>query len=119
MRRRSYLFLCIGLLPVTLLSHHTALAQCPGIENYQPLESEPPAYPRRARNRGITGYAVVDFVIAETGEITEPKITDAKPTRIFDRSVVNAVKKYRYPPCIVDGQAMQIEHQLKFNFSLE
>ncbi len=123
MNNKLYLiFICLHLLLISLLPA-IAVAECPGIdtedEDYRPVKTAQPAYPRRAQNRGIEGYAVVNFTITTEGEIKDVKISESEPKGVFDRSVIKAIRKFRYDPCIVDGEAMELtDNELKFSFVL-
>lgn len=79
------------------------------IQGYLPMDLVTPEYPPIALQKGIEGWVQVEFAIGLQGEILEPRIIAREPSRIFDRTVMNALKKSRYRPQILDGQAVIVQ----------
>jgi protein TonB len=84
-----------------------------------PLVRVPPQYPIRAAERGIEGWVVLRFTITATGTVENPVVLDANPKRIFDRSAIRALKKWKYRPRIVDGVAVNRVEEVKLSFDLD
>jgi protein TonB len=63
-----------------------------------------PRYPSRALSRGIEGWVLLEFAIDPLGQAIEPIVVDADPKGMFDRSAINAVKKWKYRPMIENGK---------------
>lgn len=85
----------------------------------QPVYRVDPDYPAKAVQRGIEGYVTLRFNIDEQGHPIDIEVLQAKPTRIFDRSAIRALKRWRYPQTIVDGKAMiQRGQTVKLAFEL-
>jgi protein TonB len=85
-----------------------------------PLVRVSPIYPPRATERGIEGYVVVRYTIAVNGTVKDPEVIDSKPSRIFDRAAIRAVKKWKFKPKIVDGEAVEQPGKvIRFPFELE
>jgi protein TonB len=55
-----------------------------------------PDYPTIARRAGIEGWVDVDFAIAPTGQPVGIEIVDAEPRGVFERSAVEAVRRWRF-----------------------
>jgi periplasmic protein TonB len=72
-----------------------------------PLVRIPPEYPRRAAQRGIEGWALVQFTITPTGSVTDAKVVDANPKGMFEEAAIRSVLRWRYNPKIEDGQAVE------------
>jgi len=72
-----------------------------------PLVRIDPNYPMRARQRGIEGWVLLEFSISKTGTIKNPKVISSHPGTIFDRSALNAVRKWKYNPKIKNGAAVE------------
>ncbi len=92
------------------------------LDEYRPLVKVAPVYPRNALRSGIQGYVVVQFDVTEKGKVRKPVVIESKPYGIFHRSAINAVKKFRYLPRIVDGSAVRVEgvqHRIVFNIEGE
>ena len=76
-------------------------------------------YPRRALDRNISGWTVVAFTIDATGIVQDPYIIEAEPVGYFERETLKAIKKFRYKPKVVNGQAQESHGQFRMVFSLE
>ena len=101
---------------------------------YIPLFKIQPQYPAVAQQRGIMGYAVVEFDIEIDGTIEDvvpvegyctsknPNDPEAqlRPCSIFNSASSRAALKLKYKPKIVDGKAVRVEGvQHKFTFIME
>ena len=63
-----------------------------------------PRYPSRALSRGREGWVLLEFSIDKIGQAMDPVVIDSDPPGVFDRSAMNAVKKWKYRPMIEDGK---------------
>ena len=54
---------------------------------YLPVVKVQPIYPRRALQRGISGYVVVEFTVTKSGSVTDVKVVEEEPSGIFSRPV--------------------------------
>lgn len=68
----------------------------------------PPQYPRGLRERGVEGYVDLSFDITAEGTTANIRVTDAWPKRVFDKSAIQALKKWRYKPQRVDGKPVNV-----------
>ncbi|NVD06734.1 TonB family protein [Vibrio sp. JPW-9-11-11] len=90
----------------------------------EPVELVPvyrvdPDYPPKAVQRGIEGYVTLRFDIDQDGVPFDIEVLQAKPKRIFDRSAIRALKRWRYSPIVVDGKAViQRGQTVKLAFEL-
>jgi TonB family protein len=57
-----------------------------------------PAYPERALNDGTSGCAAVGFIIQADGKTSDHKVLAHSPNNVFDRSAIQAAKRFRYTP---------------------
>ena len=76
--------------------------------DYLPIVKVAPQYPRRALKKGIEGYVTLEFTVTTLGTVIDPVVIEAKPKNIFNRAAINAAKKFKYKPKIVDGKAQQV-----------
>ncbi|UTV29896.1 energy transducer TonB [Photobacterium atrarenae] len=84
-----------------------------------PLYRVQPNYPPRAQKRGMEGYVVLSFTIDPQGRPTDIKVVEAKPRRIFERDAVQALRRWKYQPKVVDGAAIaQVGQTIKLEFKL-
>jgi len=94
------------------------LGAAPSDTDIVPLVRVPPIYPVRAQERGIEGYVILRFTISPTGTVKSPIVLDSKPSHIFDRAAIRALKKWKYRPKIEDGKAVErpgVEVKLTFD----
>lgn len=80
-----------------------------GEGDYLPIIKVAPVYPRRAANRGIEGYVLVEFTVTRKGTVKDVKVIESEPaSSIFHRAAIRAARKFKYKPRIVDGQAVEV-----------
>ena len=85
-----------------------------------PLVRIEPDYPMRARQRGIEGWVVLQFTISAAGTVKDPVVVSAHPGTIFNRSALQAVRKWKYNPKIQDGAAVERPGQkVTLEFTME
>ena len=75
---------------------------------------EAPSYPRSAERRGIEGYAVVQYSVAEDGSVQNPTVVDPEPAGIWDRAVLRAIEGWAYAPAAAATEGME----QRFDFNL-
>lgn len=71
-----------------------------------PLVRVDPEYPPRAKQQGISGWVELEFTISPVGTVQDAKVLASKPTYVFDRAALRAVRKWRYNPKTEDGKAV-------------
>lgn len=82
--------------------------------------SLPPVYPRGALQRGLEGYVVVGFDVNESGAVINPYIAEANPPKVFNRSAIKAIQKFKYKPKQVDGKFIKTQGlQYMFTYKLD
>lgn len=74
--------------------------------DYLPIVKVAPIYPRRAQDRGIEGYVVVEFTVNKAGAVVNPVVIEAEPPNYFERAALQAVSKFKYKPRVVNGVAI-------------
>lgn len=75
----------------------------------KPLQRSTPNYPRRALDRNIEGYVVVQFDIDTNGNTQNIKIIESNPSNIFDKSTIQTIKKWRYEKIATQNIEIKIE----------
>ena len=90
------------------LSVDTGLGGGSGDGEYLPIVKVAPQYPRRAAQKGIEGYVVVEFTVSKLGTVINPKVIEANPANIFNRAAISAAKKFKYKPKVEDGKAVEV-----------
>ena len=69
-----------------------------------PLVRIAPQYPRNAARDGIEGWVKMEFTINKAGTVSDPKVLESKPRRVFDRAARRAILKWKFKPRVVDGK---------------
>ena len=88
--------------------------------DYLPIVKVAPVYPRRAVDRGIEGYVIVEFTVTKTGAVRDPRVVEYEPSTIFNKAALEAALKFKYKPRIVNGEAIEVHGVLnKITFKLE
>jgi len=89
--------------------------------DYLPLVRVEPQYPRRAQERGIEGYAVVELTVSPDGSVPAESVVvvEAEPAGIFDANSVKAAQKFKYKPKVVNGVGQTVTGvRYRFTFNL-
>lgn len=79
-----------------------------GDGEYLPIVKVAPVYPRRALQRGIEGFVIVEFTVNKQGAVTNPIVIEAEPAKIFDQAALDAAKKFKYKPRVVNGEPIAV-----------
>ena len=82
-------------------------------QQYAEQKLEPPLrrhtvdaiYPKGAYEKGIEGWVWLEFDVDPAGAVKDVDIIDAFPDKTFNRAIYNAVRRWRYEPYRVDGEA--------------
>ncbi|OOE45534.1 energy transducer TonB [Salinivibrio sp. ML323] len=91
----------------------------PNNQQAMPLFRVEPNYPPRAMRRGLEGFVVVSFTISPSGRPQDLTVVDANPPRVFEREALRALRKWKYEPKVVNGEAVaQPGQQVKLEFNL-
>lgn len=80
----------------------------PSDGEYLPIVKVEPIYPRRAAQRGIEGYVLLEFTVTKTGAVRDPVVVESEPSGIFDRAAMKAALKFKYKPRVIDGVPIEV-----------
>ncbi len=75
--------------------------------NVIPLVRIPPIYPMRAANRHIQGWVKIEFTISKEGKVKNPVVIASKPSSIFNRAALKAIKRWKFKPHLIAGVAQE------------
>ena len=89
------------------LEKATSLGAGGGDRDVVPLVRVDPQYPPKARQRRIEGWVDIEFTIGAAGTVANPKVIGAQPPGVFEQSALRAIRRWRYNPKIVDGEAVE------------
>jgi len=74
-----------------------------------------PSYPQAARRAGLGGRVTLRAVIAEDGNVESVEVV-ASTNPLFDEAAVDAVRKWRYRPALMNGRAVRVYFSVVVNF---
>ncbi len=101
----------IGISPVSIdpnASMNIGLGFSGADGEYLPIVKVNPVYPRRALERGIEGYVLLEFTVTRLGTVENAVVIEADPPNIFDRAAIQAASKFKYKPRVVDGEPIAV-----------
>lgn len=75
-----------------------------------PIVKVNPQYPREAAMKGLEGYVQLNVDIQKDGSVSNVRIVNSSPRRVFDRAAVSAASKYKYRPQIRDGKPVLVQN---------
>ncbi|HEU5468836.1 MAG TPA: energy transducer TonB [Steroidobacteraceae bacterium] len=78
----------------------------------------PPSYPDRARERGTEGWVDLEFTVAKDGTTQDAVVRAAEPAGTFDRAALDAVRRWRYEPRVVEGNVVEQRVETRVRFRL-
>jgi len=84
-----------------------------------PIVRIEPRYPRDALLRGLEGWVQVEFTIGEDGRVSDPVVVASEPSRVFDRSAIQAILRWKFKPRFVEGRAIRRRASQIIDFKLE
>ncbi len=62
------------------------------------LSAPSPRYPMEALRANTSGTVVVEITIGGDGDVTNARVVEATPPRVFDRAALTAVKRWKFEP---------------------
>ena len=83
-----------------------------------PLQQIHPLYPPKARRQRIQGWVKVGFIITTKGAVSNVRLIESTPPRIFDRAAIKAISRWKFSPQLIAGIPQQREAEQKLVFGL-
>lgn len=80
------------------------------------LKHANPEYPPMARQGKITGTVLLDVIISKEGKVTDVTLISGHP--MLAPAAIDAVRKWQYRPYLVMGRPVEMDTQVKVNFSI-
>lgn len=77
-----------------------------------------PEYPRRARQRSITGKVVISCIVNTDGSVADPIIITSSPEGVFDKCACTALKHWKFRPALHQGRPIASRITVPFRFEL-
>lgn len=76
--------------------------------DYLPIVKVQPIYPRRAQERGISGYVLLEFTVTELGTVEDVVVIESEPKGYFERAATRAARKFKYKPKVINNEAIRV-----------
>lgn len=77
-----------------------------------------PDYPESARKRALSGKVMARFVVDESGIVHEPAVFSSDPPGVFDDSVIEAVRRWKFEPARHKGKAVKVVVTVPVRFNI-
>jgi len=75
-----------------------------------------PRYPNEAKAAHIEGTVRMDVLVGKDGQVKDIAAVNGAP--ILSEAAVNAVKRWRYRPTLLNGQPVEVVTEIDVNFTL-
>jgi TonB family protein len=79
----------------------------------------PPEFPLAARQRALSGWVDVQFLVTTDGSVSDLAVVGAEPAGFFDQPATEAVRKWRYRPILRNGQPINQRARVRVRFALQ
>jgi protein TonB len=76
-----------------------------------------PEYPHDALLKKIGGSVTIAYTVDIKGDIQDVRVESADPAGVFDRAAIDAVKRWRYEPLLIDGVPTEVPARLTIRFA--
>jgi TonB family protein len=70
-------------------------------------------YPTRALQTGVEGWVELSYTLNPNGSVTNVKVLNSMPAKVFDASAIKAVSHLRYQPVVQAGKAISVGTQVR------
>lgn len=91
----------------------------PGVEKYPMVLMNPsPQYPDLARRAGIEGTVYVKMWVGKDGTVKSAEVVKSS-SEIFDQAAVDAAKRWRFTPAIMNNSPVSVFVTVPFKFRLQ
>jgi periplasmic protein TonB len=87
-----------------------------GVAERLKIHDQQPHYPREAREKGIQGDVLLQATIDTKGNLANLKVVQGDP--ILVKAAVDAVKKWKYRPYLLNGEPVEVETTIKIQFHM-
>ncbi len=98
----------------TAYPHHTDSEPTEPIK----LSTTPPRYNREARLARIQGSVLLKVVIDKNGRVKSQKVLKRLPMGLTE-DAMKAVAQWTFQPAMLNGEPVEVEHELTVNFRLQ
>jgi TonB family protein len=79
----------------------------------------PPEFPLAARERRMSGWVDVQFLVLMDGSVSNVAVVGADPAGVFETPATEAVRKWKYQPIMRDGKPINQRARVRVRFALQ
>ncbi|WP_154222245.1 M56 family metallopeptidase [Marinicella rhabdoformis] len=72
------------------------------------LERVAPRYPLSAYQKKLNGVVELNFLVTQSGQVKEVKVTASEPAGVFDKAAIAAIKQWTFEPLAQDTHGTQV-----------
>lgn len=83
-----------------------------------PVVRVAPNYPRAAAQARLEGYVTMEVTINPDGTVSNAKVLESQPPRIFDRAAIDAMRNWKFRPKVVGGTPVAQRAKQTIEFTL-
>lgn len=83
-----------------------------------PVVRASPEYPQSALLNGTQGYVDLLFTVDRTGSVTDLVVTAAEPTGIFEKATIEAARRWKFQPRLVEGRPVAVRVRTRVWFRM-
>jgi TonB family protein len=95
------------------------LAKPQAVRDEMVVKSVSPEYPAKAQRRQVEGYVDLHFTANEAGEVVDVTVVKAEPADMFEDAAVRALKRWKFKPLVIDGEAVSQRLALRMRFAMQ
>jgi protein TonB len=82
------------------------------------VKSAAPTYPAEAVRSRKDGWVQVEFTVDASGNVTDAKVANADPPRLFNTAALDAVRRWSFKPRMENGKAVEERMSRRIEFKL-
>jgi protein TonB len=91
-----------------------------GEGDYLPIVKVAPIYPQRAAMQGVFGECLVEYTVTTAGTTRDVRVIEERcSSSLFYRPSIEAAKRFKYKPRIIDGVAVEVQGVLNMFYYRE
>jgi periplasmic protein TonB len=87
-----------------------------GVAESLKIHDVPPKYPKEALEKGLEGDVILQAMIDRKGNIASLKVAKGDP--ILAEAAMEAVKKWKYRPYVLNGEPVEVLTTIKIQFHM-
>ena len=91
-----------------------------GEGDYLPIVKVAPIFPQRALMQGVFGSCLVEYTVTTAGTTKDIRVIEEEcDSTMFHRPSIEAAKRFKYKPRVIDGVAVEVKGVLNMFHFLE